>query len=150
MTIRPASQDMTMRPASQDMTMRGASQDMTMRGASNARSGDGTVRGDGGIANTDDLTENSFVLKGVSYHKIRSLSNNSGEAQVFLVERDGEKFVLKIYYPSFDVNKKILQSVYNFDFEMIVKVYDFGKTYVDGKKKFNGLFQLSAGINYKF
>ncbi len=100
MTIRPASQDMTMRPASQDMTMRGASQDMTMRGASNAHSGDGTFRGDGGIANTDDLTENSFVLKGVSYHKVRSLSNNSGEAQVFLVERDGEKFVLKIYYPS--------------------------------------------------
>ena len=145
MTIRPASQDMTMRPASQDMTMRGASQDMTMRGASNARSGDGTVRGDGGIANTDDLTENSFVLKGVSYHKVRSLSNNSGEAQVFLVERDGEKFVLKIYYPSFDVNKKILQSVYNFDFEMIVKVYDFGKTYVDGKHRYYELMEYLQG-----
>ena len=120
MTMRPASQDMTMRPASQDITMRPASQDMTMRGVSNAVSGNGTVRGDGGIGHDDDVSDNSFVLKGVGYRNIQSLSNNSGEAQVFLVERDGEKYVLKIYYPSFDVNKKILQRVYNFDFEMIV------------------------------
>ena len=145
MTMRPASQDMTMRPASQDITMRPASQDMTMRGVSNAVSGNGTVRGDGGIGHDDDVSDNSFVLKGVGYRNIQSLSNNSGEAQVFLVERDGEKYVLKIYYPSFDVNKKILQRVYNFDFEMIVKVYDFGKTYVDGKHRYYELMEYLQG-----
>ena len=79
----------------------------------------------------DNVDDKFFLLKGNKYKNIQSLSENTGEAQVFLVERDGENYVLKIYYPNFDVNKKVLQTVYNFDFEMIVKVYDFGKTYVD-------------------
>ena len=86
-----------------------------------------------------------FVLKGVNYKNVQSLSNNSGEAEVFLVERNGEEFVLKIYYPNFDVNRKILQTVYNFDFEMIVKVYDFGKTYVDGKHRYYELMEYLRG-----
>ena len=61
-----------------------------------------------------------FDLKGVKYRKLECLSDNTGEAQVFLVDKDGSEFVLKIYYPNFDVNKKLLQTIYNFDFEVIV------------------------------
>lgn len=92
-----------------------------------------------------DVEENYFLLKGAKYRNVQSLSDNSGEAQVFLVERNGENYVLKIYYPNFDVNKKILQTVYNFDFEMIVKVYDFGKTYVDGKHRYYELMEYLCG-----
>ena len=73
------------------------------------------------------------------------MSEDTGEAQVFLVEHDGEKYVLKIYYPNFDVNKKVLQTVYNFNFEMIVKVFDFGKTYVDGKHRYYELMEYLKG-----
>ena len=106
----------------------------------------GTVRSNGMVAPQDEnVDEKFFLLKGKKYKNIQSLSEDTGEAQVFLVERDGEKFVLKIYYPNFDVNKKVLQTVYNFDFEMIVKVYDFGKTYVDGKHRYYELMEYLQG-----
>ena len=73
------------------------------------------------------------------------MREDTGEAQVFLVEHDEKKFVLKIYYPNFDVNKKVLQTVYNFDFEMIVKVFDYGKTYVDGKHRYYELMEYLQG-----
>ena len=106
----------------------------------------GTVRSNGMVAPQDEnVDEKFFLLKGKKYKNIQSLSEDTGEAQVFLVERNGEKFVLKIYYPNFDVNKKVLQTVYNFDFEMIVKVYDFGKTYVDGKHRYYELMEYLQG-----
>ncbi|MBR0188001.1 MAG: hypothetical protein IJQ09_05395, partial [Prevotella sp.] len=76
------------------------------------------------------IDENIYTLKGQEYRRVSVLSENTGEAEVFLVEKDNKEYVLKVYYPNFDVNRKILQTVLNFDFEMVVKVYDFGKTYV--------------------
>ncbi len=96
---------------------------------------DGTARADGIVAVDENITDEYFILKGVNYRRVSVLSNNSGEAQVFLVEHDDQTFVLKIYYPNFNVNRKILQTVYNFGFELIVRVYDYGKTYVDGKHR---------------
>ena len=93
----------------------------------------------------DTATDDYFSLKGVYYKKVRSLSQNSGEAQVYLVERDGKDFVLKIYYPNFNVNKKMLQVIYNFRFEMIVKLFDYGKTYVDGKSRYYELMEYLEG-----
>ena len=123
--------------------------DATIRATSStirATNRGGTVRANGMVASKDEnVDEKFFLLKGNKYKNIQSLSEDTGEAQVFLVERDGEKFVLKIYYPNFDVNKKVLQTVYNFDFEMIVKVYDFGKTYVDGKHRYYELMEYLQG-----
>ena len=93
----------------------------------------------------DDPTGEYFMLKGVRYKKVRSLSENSGEAQVYLVERNGENYVLKIYYPTFNVNKKMLQVIYNFKFEMIVSLYDYGKTYVEGKSRYYELMEYLEG-----
>ena len=106
---------------------------------------DGTVRSDGMTPQGGGGKNEYFILKGVNYRNVNILSDNSGEAQVFLVENDGEEYVLKIYYPNFDVNKKILQVVYNFGFEMIVKVFDYGKTYVDGKHRFYELMEYLKG-----
>ena len=104
-----------------------------------------TVRTDGMASDNGQATEDSFILKGISYRNVNVLSDNSGEAQVFLVENNGENYVLKIYYPNFDVNKKILQVIYTFGFEMVVKVFDYGKTYVDGKHRFYELMEYLGG-----
>ena len=95
-----------------------------------------------GVTADDSST---FLLKGVEYRKLDCLSDNSGEAQVFLVEHEEKPFVLKVYYPNFDVNKKMLQVIRSFDFEMIVKLYDFGKTYVDGKHRYYELMEYLSG-----
>ena len=88
-----------------------------------------------------------FILKGEKYRNQECLSDNSGEAQVFLVDKDGQDYVLKIYYPNFDVNKKLLQTIYNFDFEMVVNLMDYGKTYVDGKHRSYELMEYLRGGN---
>ena len=129
-TVRPAAGSSTIRPAS--ATIRSSMM--------------GSPTGPGSFQPLDDnANDQYFLLKGNKYKNLQSLSADTGEAQVFLVERDGEKFVLKIYYPNFDVNKKVLQTVYNFNFEMIVKVYDFGKTYVDGKHRYYELMEYLQG-----
>lgn len=106
---------------------------------------EGTMRTDGMAVQDEQTMEDSFILKGVTYRKVSVLSDNSGEAQVFLVENEGDNFVLKIYYPNFDVKKKILQVIYNFGFEMIVKIYDYGKTYVGGKHRYYELMEYLGG-----
>ena len=136
--VQPDQTDQTLRPDN-DTTMRPTTIEPE------ASQNEGTARADGKEASNEDVKEESFILKGVLYRLVRVLSNNSGEAQVFLVEHDGETYVLKIYYPNFDVNKKILQAVYNFGFEMIVRVYDFGKTYVDGKHRYYELMEYLKG-----
>lgn len=92
-----------------------------------------------------------FVLKGKAYKKIKCLSDESGEAQVFLVGNAGKEYVLKLYYPNFSINKKMLKIVANMNFEMIVRLYDFGKTYVDGKNRDYELMEYLKGgtqVNY--
>lgn len=90
-----------------------------------------------------------FNLKGDEYIEKACLSDNSGEGQVFLVEHDGKEFVLKIYYPNFDVNKKLMQVVKSFDFELVVKVFDYGRTYVEGVSRFYELMEYLRGGTLK-
>lgn len=147
-TVRPANPDGTVRPVTFDGTVRPANPDGTVRVSSTMSTSiglDGTVRADNSSMQQESVNDNSFLLKGVRYRNIQCLSDNSGEAQVFLVEKDGEEYVLKIYYPNFDVNKSILQTVLNFDFEMIVRVFDYGKTYVDGKHRYYELMEYLRG-----
>ena len=86
-----------------------------------------------------------FEVKGKYYRKIKCLSDNSGEAQVFLVENEGRELVLKIYYPNFSVKKKLMKIVASINFEMIVKVYDFGKMYVGGVNRDYELMEYLQG-----
>ena len=106
-----------------------------------------TLRPDNTSSSVRKATDSSkvFFLKGDEYKMVKCLSDSSGEAQVFLVERDGEEFVLKVYYPNFDINKKLMQVVRAFQFEMIVELFDYGKTYVDGKHRYYELMEYLRG-----
>ena len=126
MHVEPAAGDKTERPASMDQMEPSGSMDTTMRTATDLGQDD---------PGSQDVAGDFFVLKGVKYRNKQCLSESSGEAQVYLVERDGEEYVLKIYYPTFNVNKKMLQAIYNFKFEMVVTLIDYGKVYVDGKSR---------------
>ena len=81
----------TKRPSALDTTMHPSEPLIPSAGM------DGTVRADGIGADEADVQDNFFVLKGVTYRNVQSLSDNSGEAQVFLVERNGESYVLTIH-----------------------------------------------------
>ena len=66
--------------------------------------GDVTIR-PGGMQPGSKSNAGDFVLKGRLYRGIKCLSDNSGEAQVYLVEGDEGQMVLKIYYPNFTIKK---------------------------------------------
>ena len=143
----------TLRPAtiSEDVNQ---NLDGTMRAPSNGSTagnmmpaGDATRRPSEPMQNNTVLNNDSdfFTLKGEKYHNQKCLSDNSGEAQVFLVDKDGSDYVLKVYYPNFDVNRKLLQTIHNFDFEMIVSLIDYGKTYVEGKHRYYELMEYLRG-----
>lgn len=99
----------------------------------------------GSVESVQSSTANDFIIKGKVYHGIKCLSDNSGEAQVFLVESDGQQMVLKIYYPNFTVKKTLLRIIQSFGMETIVRVFDYGKTYVDGKNRDYELMEYLRG-----
>jgi serine/threonine protein kinase len=136
MHVEPAAGDKTERPASMDQMEPSGSMDTTMRTATDLGQDD---------PGSQDVAGDFFVLKGVKYRNKQCLSESSGEAQVYLVERDGEEYVLKIYYPTFNINKKMLQAIYNFKFEMVVTLIDYGKVYVDGKSRNYELMEYLRG-----
>lgn len=86
-----------------------------------------------------------FNLKGTTYKTIRCISKSSGEAQVFLVENEGTEYVLKVMYPNFKVNSQLIKVVANLNFEMVTKIYDFGKTYVEGVSRNYELMEYLCG-----
>jgi len=115
---------------------------------------DRTLRPDNGFGQADTSLigvagKRVFSLKGDDYVEKACLSDNSGEGKVFLVERGGSEYVLKVYYSNFDVNKKLMQVVRSFDFEMIVRVYDNGRTYVEGVSRYYELMEYLRGGTMK-
>lgn len=109
-----------------------------------------TIRPDG---NTGGQAggEVEFLLKGKVYRSIKCLSDNSGEAQVFLVEGSEGQRVLKIYYPNFTIKRTLMRIILNISMEMIVRIDDYGKTYVDGKNRDYELMEYLRGgtlMNY--
>ena len=122
-----------------------ADADATRRVAesTNVANGDKTLRQDNQSQQTGGEVE--FLLKGRLYHSIKCLSDNSGEAQVFLVEGEEGERVLKIYYPNFTIKKTLMRIIQNIGMEMIVKIEDYGKTYVDGKNRDYELMEYLQG-----
>lgn len=109
-----------------------------------------TIRPDG---NTGGQAggEVEFLLKGKVYKSIKCLSDHSGEAQVFLVEGSEGQRVLKIYYPNFTIKRTLMRIILNINMEMIVRIDDYGNTYVDGKNRDYELMEYLRGgtlMNY--
>ena len=103
-----------------------------------------TVR-PGSVADDSQAGDGDFILKGRIYRGIKCLSDNSGEAQVYLVHGEEGEMVLKIYYPNFTIKKQLMRIVQNFNMEMLVRVVDYGKTYVDGKNRDYELMEYLRG-----
>lgn len=104
------------------------------------------VSGQQSDSDDDDVAySDTFEIKGKIYKKIKCLSDNSGEAQVFLVESEGRELVLKIYYPNFTVKRKLMKIVANFNFEMIMNIFDYGKMYVEGVSRDYELMEYLKG-----
>ena len=53
--------------------------------------------------------------------------------------------MLKVYYPDIDINKDTLKFLVNLNFDMVVKLFDFGKIYLDGKKRYCELMEYLRG-----
>ena len=130
-TSSPADNDSTVRPADNDSTVRPADIESTIRPSDSAKQQSGG--------------EVDFLLKGRLYRNIKCLSENSGEAQVFLVEGEEGERVLKIYYPNFTIRKTLMRIIQNIGMEMIVRIDDYGKTYVDGKNRDYELMEYLRG-----
>ncbi len=90
-----------------------------------------------------------FMLNGYAYQCISRFAMESGEAQVYLVERDGQKYVLKIYYPNYHFQERILQSVCSIDVEMVMRVYEYGHTFVGGQERDYELMEYLRGGTLK-
>lgn len=101
------------------------------------------VQGD--TMTADSTADNQIMLRGKPFQIKSCLSDNSGEAQVYLGTYEGQERVLKVYYPNFTVNKNLMKLVANMNFEMIVKLFDYGKTYVDGKLRDYELMEYLQG-----
>ena len=124
----------------------GATIRVGMQPSAQSAGSDITVR-PGAKITTDDDDDHSgdFILKGRVYRGIKCLSDNSGEAQVYLVEGDEGERVLKVYYPNFTIKKELLRIIQSFNMEMVVKITDFGKTYVEGKNRDYELMEYLRG-----
>lgn len=96
-----------------------------------------------------EVSNANFLLKGKLFENIKCLSDSSGEAQIFLVSNEGKEFALKLYYPNYKSKKKITKVIVNLDFEMVIKLYDFGKTYVDGSQRDYELMEYLQGGTLK-
>ena len=129
-----------------DQTVRTPQQDVstTMRVSSGQSAGDATIRPSDSSKNVSG-GDVEFMLKGRIYQSIKCLSDNSGEAQVFLVKGEEGERVLKIYYPNFTIKKTLMRIIQNIGMEMIVKIDDYGKTYVDGKNRDYELMEYLRG-----
>jgi hypothetical protein len=139
-TLKPGTVSPAGAPADNTTTIRVG----TPQNAAGAAS-DTTLRPGATQLSIDDTGGDDFVLKGRRYRGIRTLSDNSGEAQVFLVQGDEGQMVLKVYYPNFTIKKTLMRIIQNFNFEMVVKVTDYGKTYVDGKNRDYELMEYLRG-----
>ncbi len=91
------------------------------------------------------LSVDIFSLEGEEYRSVGVLSNNSGEAQVYLVEKEEKKYVLKLYYPNFKPKENLLRVLWNMQFEFIVRLYAYGKMFINGTHRSYELMEYLEG-----
>lgn len=98
-------------------------------------------------ANETQEQGTDFWLKGLRYRLVRTISTGSGEGDVYLVREEGkeEEKVLKVYYPNFDINPQLQQAIHSMDFELVVRLYDYGKTLVEKKRRNYELMEYLQG-----
>lgn len=93
----------------------------------------------------DDSQHSVFVLDGIRYVVTKVLSESSGEAQVYLVENEGQNYVLKLYYPNVAPKDEIMRLIWNFHFEFVIKLYGFGVISQNGSLRHYELMEYLEG-----
>ncbi len=69
-----------------------------------------------------------IVLNGKTYRISRFIAS-SGEAEVYLLERENQKYIFKYYYSRFKPNEKILEKLKGLTHENIIALIDYGYYY---------------------
>ncbi|MCF8242690.1 MAG: protein kinase [Melioribacteraceae bacterium] len=83
-----------------------------------------------------------YILNDKKYKEIKTLSQSTGEAEIYLLEKDGEQSVLKLYYPFFKPKEKLVEQLRNIKHEDIISVLDYGWY---EEKRFFELLEYCAG-----
>ena len=131
--------------------------DKTVRAGSGIISAenDATVRADGNVISYEGVSldqnepklainvtqQQTFILNQKTYKKLKIISESTGEAQIFLLEKDGEKSVLKLYYPNIKPKEALIKKMRSISHKDILKVLDYG--YYEGR--FFELLEFAAG-----
>jgi len=67
-----------------------------------------------------------IILNGKDYKILKTISRSTGEAEVYLLERDEKKFIFKYYYPAFKPKDDILRKLKGLTHEDIIDLIDYG------------------------
>ena len=70
-----------------------------------------------------------MVINGESYRIVRTISDSTAEARVIQLEKQGENFALKLYYPDsgHHADKRVLQLLKDNEEPGLINLYDFGE-----------------------
>lgn len=82
------------------------------------------------IDNIIQTTQNEFNLKGKIYNVVEIISQQTGEAQIYLVENNGDKYVLKLYFLNIQPppNMQIIGKIKNIaESELLINIFDCGE-----------------------
>ena len=67
-----------------------------------------------------------FNLNDKLYKVEKIISEQTGEAQLYLVENEGKHYVLKLYYPNFSPKLELLKILSGLNYKMIIELHDYG------------------------
>jgi serine/threonine protein kinase len=81
---------------------------------------------DGGVVNPKG-EQSTYELNGKTYAFKKIISEHTGEAQIYLVEREGNAYILKLYYPQFKPRMALFEKLKSFDFPGMIKLYEYGE-----------------------
>lgn len=91
----------------------------------------------------------TFALNGYIYTTRERFAVESGESQVYLVERDGQEYVLKLYFPNYHLSEPTLLAVGAIHADFVVRIHAWGHTWVAGQERDYELMEYLRGGTLK-
>lgn len=77
-------------------------------------------------AGIGDVPDTEIVLNNKKYKILQLIHSLSGEAELYLVEKENQKYILKCYYPNFKPKESILSELKEMHHPDIVELIDYG------------------------
>lgn len=79
---------------------------------------------DGNIA--APASPKTFKLGSDEYKLVKTISEETGEGQIFLIEKDRKSFVLKLYFPNIKPKLPLVKKLKENSNDRVIKTFDFG------------------------